>query len=294
MVTLENQFLKALISSQGAELVSLYNKKTNTEYIWQADPSIWEWHAPNLFPVVGECMNGEILVDGKAYPMVRHGFTRHMRHKWIESSENHAKFSLNYNQETLASYPYKFELQILYDLFDDRIRISYKVINKDDKTIYFSLGGHPGFNIPFRAGEAYSDYYLEFDNDEQLEKHSLSKGGMFIGGTEPVPMNGNKLHLTGDLFNNDALVFKQLKSRKITIKSNNHDEFIAVCYPHMEYMGIWAKAGAPYVCIEPWMGCADTENKPMDIKDKEGIEKVEHGHVFETDITIGINTNCLA
>jgi galactose mutarotase-like enzyme len=183
-------------------------------------------------------------------------------------------------------------LQILYDLFDDKIRTSYKVINKDDKTIWFSLGGHPGFNVPFRAGEAYTDYYLEFDKDDKLDKHLLSRRGMFIGGTEPVPMDGNKLHLTKDLFNDDALVFKKLKSRKIILRSRNHDEFIAVCYPHMEYMGIWAKPGAPYVCIEPWMGCGDTENKAVDIKDKEGIEQVEHGHVFETEFTIGINTNC--
>jgi galactose mutarotase-like enzyme len=288
MVTLENKYLKATISSQGAELVSLYNKKNNTEYIWQADPSIWEWHAPNLFPVVGECLNGEILVDGKAYPMVRHGFTRHTKLKWIESSESHAKFSLNYNQDTLAVYPYKFELQVLYDLFDDYIRVSYKVINKDDNTIYFSIGGHPGFNIPFREGESYDDYYLEFESDTQLNKHVISAGGRFTGQTEPVQMDGNKMHLNGELFKNDALVFKRLKSRKINIRSKNHNEYISVSYPHMEFMGIWAKVGAPYVCIEPWMGCADTEGKPVDIKDKEGIEKLEHGHVFETDFTIGI------
>ena len=288
MVTLENKYLKATVSSQGAELVSLYNKKTNTEHIWQADPAIWEWHAPNLFPVVGECVDGQILVDGKAYPMVRHGFTRHTKFKWIESSETHAKFSLNFNQATLDVYPYKFELQILYDLFDDYIRVSYKVINKDDKTIYFSIGGHPGFNIPFHDGEKYNDYYLEFDKDTQLDKHLISAGGRFTGATEPVEMDGNKMHLNGDLFKNDALVFKKIKSRRINIKSKNHNESISVCYPHMEYMGIWAKTGAPYVCIEPWMGCPDTEGKAVAIKDKEGIEKVEHGHVFETDFTIGV------
>ncbi len=125
MITLQNEFLKAEIDPLGAQLTSLYNKLNKVEHLWQADPAIWSFHAPNLFPVVGECHQGEIKVDGRSYPMNRHGFTRTSEFSILDSSDQHAKFSLSHSEETLKSYPYKFAFQVLYDLFDSELRISY-------------------------------------------------------------------------------------------------------------------------------------------------------------------------
>jgi galactose mutarotase-like enzyme len=58
--------------------------------------------------------------------------------------------------------------------------------------------------------------------------------------------------------------------------------------PHFNYLGIWAKPGADFVCIEPWLGCADTEGKPVELKDKEDIQSLKHGHVFEASFYISI------
>lgn len=289
MVTLENEFLKVSVNSEGAELVSVFNKMSKIEHLWQADPKVWGWHAPNLFPVVGKCINDRLLIDGKIFPMEKHGFARTSHFKWVESTDIHAKFILNYNQATLAVYPYKFEFQVLYDLFGDYVQVSYKVINKDENSIYFSLGAHPAFNIPFHSNEAYEDYFIELEKEERLEKHLLSTEGYFTGAFEPVPMDGNKINLHKEIFNQDALVFKKLISRKVCIKSKNHNEYISISFPHMDYLGIWAKPAAPFVCIEPWLGCADTQGKAVDIKYKEAIQELEHGHVFETDFTIGIH-----
>jgi len=289
MVTLENEFLKVSVSSEGAELVSVFNKMSNIEHLWQGDPEIWGWHAPNLFPVVGGCINNQLLVDGKTFSMEKHGFARTSHFKRVESTDIHAKFSLNYSQATLSVYPYKFEFQVLYDLLDDYVRVSYKVINKDENSIYFSLGAHPAFNIPFHSNEVYEDYFIELEKEERLERHLISTDGYFTGTLEPVPMDGNKIYLRKDIFNQDALVFKRLISRKASIKSKNHSKCITISYPHMDYLGIWAKPAAPFVCIEPWLGCADTQGKAVDIKYKEAIQELEHGHVFETDFTIGVH-----
>ncbi|TZF84672.1 aldose 1-epimerase family protein [Pedobacter sp. BS3] len=289
MVTIENELLKVVIRSKGAELSSLINKQTETEHIWYADPQVWPWHAPNLFPVVGGCINNEIRVDGTAYPMQRHGFARHSQFMKIEHTDTHAQFSLPYNPDTLKVYPYKFEFQVLYDLFGNKLRVSYKVINRDDKDIYFSVGAHPAFTVPFYTGEKYADYYLEFNNGESLERYILSPEGFFTGETEPVVLQGNKLPLNAELFANDALVFKNLQSREVSIKSDRHEHSLSVSFPHFNYLGIWAKPGAPFVCIEPWLGCADTVNKATDIGNKEAIQKVEHGHVFETEFYIAVS-----
>jgi len=288
MTIIENDFYKVAIRTQGAELTSFYNKATSVEYLWQADANIWPWHAPNLFPIVGALNNGELLVDGHAYPMERHGFNRQRELLLLESDAQSAKFSLPYCEKTLAIYPYKFDFQVHYDLIDSALRVTYKVINLDKKDIYFSVGGHPGFNVPFNKGEQYEDYYLEFETEEKLHTHLLSPDGVFTGKTELVPMKGNKLFLTRDLFVNDALVFKNLQSRMVTIKSTKHDQSLSVEFPHFNYVGIWAKTGADFVCIEPWLGCADTAGKEVDISQKEDIQKLKVGHVFETAFFISL------
>jgi galactose mutarotase-like enzyme len=288
MVILENEFLKVSVSSEGAELHSIFNKKLNIEHLWQGDPQIWNWHAPNLFPVVGKCINDQLLIDGKAFPMEKHGFARTSHFKRVESTDIHAKFSLNYSQDTLAVYPYKFEFQVLYDLFDNQVRVSYKVINKDETSIYFSVGGHPAFNVPFYPNEKYEDYYIELEKEEQPERSAISNDGFFTGESQPYSIDGRKIHLTKETFTHDAIVFKKMMSRRVSIKSRNHDNNITISYPYMNHLGIWAKPDAPFVCVEPWLGYADTEGRAVDIKQKEAIQEVEHGHVFETDFTISI------
>lgn len=281
MTTIENEHLRVSIRSKGAELTSVYNKANGIEQLWQADESVWPWHAPNLFPIVGMVLNNELLVDGEKYTLPRHGFARNSEFVLIDQSEVHATYSLPNSAETLKVYPYKFDFQIIYTLIENALRVTYKVINLDDRTIYFSVGGHPAFNVPFTAGENYDDYYLEFETEEKLNRYVLSDGGFLTGQTEPVALDGKKLRLTKELFNRDALVFKNIKSKMLVIKSEKHDKTLTVEYPHFDHLGIWAKPGADFVCIEPWLGYTDTESRPNDISQKEAIHSLKHGHTFE-------------
>jgi len=288
MTILENDLLKVSISSQGAQLSSIYNKTTSVEQLWQADAAIWPWHAPNLFPIVGGLINDELLIAGKAYPMKRHGFARLSEFVLLKSDDEQAVFSLPGSEKVHKIYPYNFDFEVMYMLIDNALRITYKVINLDKKTIYFSVGGHPAFNVPFHKGENYEDYYLEFETGEKLTTHLLSAEGFFSGEVRPVPLDGTKLWLTRDMFDKDALVFKNIGTRLVTIKSKNHDESLSVEYPHFNYLGLWAKPGADFVCIEPWLGCADTQGEPKDISKKEDIQKLHAGHVFEAAFFISI------
>jgi len=288
MTTIENDFLKVSIRNKGGEMTSLYNKVSGVEHIWQGDPNIWPWHAPNLFPVVGGLINDELLVDGQTYHMSRHGFARQSEFVLLESDEVHATYSLPNSEKTLQVYPYKFDFQIHYDLIDDALRVTYKVINLDKKDIYFSVGGHPGFNVPFNKDEQYEDYYLEFELDEKLVTHQLSTDGFFNGETQPIPTPKNRLYLTRHLFDKDALVFKDLRSREVCIKSDKHDKSVSIEFPHFNYLGVWAKPGADFLCVEPWLGCADTEGRHVDISQKEDIQQLRPGHVFEAAYFISI------
>lgn len=288
MTIIENDILKASFSSKGAQLTSLYHKPGGIEHMWQANPAVWPWHAPNLFPVVGGLINNQLKVDDRLYDMKRHGFARESEFLLLDSDSKQAHFSLPYNDKTLQVYPYKFDFHVIYDLIDNALRVTYKVINLDHQTIYFSVGGHPAFNVPFNSGESYEDYYLEFETAEPLIASQLSAQGFFNGETNSVSLNGKDLQLTKNLFAHDALVFKNLKSRQVTIKSNKHQHALTVQFPHFNYLGLWAKPGADFICIEPWLGCADTEGQQRDIKEKEDIQHVEYGHVFEVSYYISI------
>jgi len=287
MVVLENEFLKVTLCSKGAELTSLVDKITQTEYIWQADESVWNFHAPNLFPVVGGLNNNTLHVDGTSYPMNRHGFARTSVFRRLESAPDHAKFSLDYNEGTFKVYPYKFEFQVVYHLSERSLKVMYKVINKDEKDVYFSVGAHPAFNVPLVEGEAYEDYYFQFEVEEDLDTHLSSATGLLTGKKEKAFI-GDKLRLTKDMFNNDALIFKDIKSRSVTLTNTAGTKHVKIDFPHFIQLGLWAKPGASFVCIEPWLGYSDYDGDVRDISQKEAIQHVEHGHVFEADFTISV------
>lgn len=285
---LSNDILSVSIRPQGAELTSIFHKPSGTEHLWQGDPAVWGWHAPNLFPVVGGCLNNQIWVDGQAYPMSRHGFTRQSVFALAEQTESMARFVLTDSEETRASYPYRFVFEIVYTLEGATLAVTYRVRNTDDRPVFFSVGAHPAFNVPFGANEDLTDYWLEFAYTEPLQTHLLSPEGYFTGQTEPIEQIDNRIPLTKHLFDKDALVIKSLRSRAVQIRSKNHDRAVTVRFDQFPYLGIWAKPGAPFVCIEPWLGCADSVGEPVPFPQKEAIQQVGVGEVFEATFTVTI------
>ena len=289
MTTIENDQLRVSIRPQGAELTSIFHKPTATEHLWQADPAVWGWHAPNLFPIVGGLQNDQLRVGSTTYPMKRHGFARQSVFVESESSDSHAIFSLRANDDTRAVYPYEFEFQVIYDLTGASLNVTYRVVNEGDTAMYFSVGAHPAFNVPFGPGEAYADFVLEFEQDEPLVTHQLSGAGLFSGETHPVPTTNRQLALTPNLFDQDALVFKNIKSRRVSLKHKDHDDrAVTVSFPDFPHLGIWAKPGAPFVCIEPWLGYADAEGESTAFDRKEAIQHLGPGAVFAATFVIEI------
>jgi galactose mutarotase-like enzyme len=286
MATLENEYVKVSVQNKGAEITSLYSKVNRIEHLWQADAGVWAWHAPNLFPVIGESVNKQLLIDGQTYPIERHGFARHTNFALETSTVSQALFSMEADPKTIAYYPFRFKFLVEYQLAENKLAITYRIKNLDEKVLYFSVGGHPAFNVPFLSGENYHDYYLQFESDDKLDRYLLADNGLFNGQTEAVVLDEKKLYLTKPLFEKDALVFKKINSRKVTLKSRNHPHSVSVEFPAFDYLGIWAKPGADFVCIEPWLGCADTEGKPVDIQSKEAIQNLVPGATFEASFSI--------
>lgn len=286
MHQIENEFLRVRVREYGAELVSLYDKRTGIEHMWQADEKVWGWHAPVLFPVVGRCLNDEILISGTAFSMEKHGFARKSFFKVLERGDTRMVFSLAATDETRQVYPFEFEFLIGYHLKGNTLLCSYEVINSGKVPLPFSLGGHPAFAVPFSEGEKYEDYHLEFELEETSARHFINTDGFFDGNTLPVLSNSRTLPLSSDMFNRDAYIFKDLQSRAVSIRSHLHSRSLTVRYPGFSYLGLWAKENAPYVCIEPWLGCADTAGVKTEFVNKEGVLTLLPGAGFNRSIII--------
>ena len=279
MLSIENEFLKISVQKTGAELCSVLDKSTNQEYMWSGDPLVWGSFAPVLFPIIGCLKDNEFLVDGQSYSIPKHGFIRN--NKELEAkilNEKTIEFRLKYDENTLKNYPYLFEFVLHYVLEGKTIHVEHTIINHhQEKPMYFSLGGHPGFKCPFFEGEKYEDYYIEFEQIENDSTWKVTADGLIDTIAVPCLENTNRLNLHPLIFQNDALIFKNLNSSKATLKTDAHTFGVEISFADFNYLGIWAKPNASFVCIEPWLGISDSVTTSKDFTQKEGIQLLVAG-----------------
>lgn len=273
---ISSKSLSAGINKTGIELCSIKSKATGKEYMWQGNPEIWGSHAPVLFPIVGELKNGEYYFEGKKYSLPRHGLVRYSnKPRLIEQTDTRLKFSIKWDQETLQIYPFKFELEVTFSIVGNTIQITHFITNHDDKVMFYSIGAHPGFNCPFYEDESYEDYFLEFEKPETDSTWMLDSNGLVTGVTKPMLLDTRTLPLHKNLFDKDALIFKNLKSNSVRLVSKKSGPVLSVSFEDFNYLGIWAKPHASFVCIEPWNGVADPSDFDQQLINKEGIQPLE-------------------
>ena len=280
--TISNSKIRADISSNGAELISLKKSKTGKEYIWNGNPEFWAKHSPTLFPIVGTLKNNSYLYNNVEYHLSRHGFARDNNFELIHQTDNEVVFSLKSNEETLKLYPFQYELQIKYTISGNDLLVIYHVFNENDFEMPFSIGGHPAFALD----KNFENYALEFEADETLEFYLL-ENDLLLNQSSKINLDKKTLPLTYSLFENDALVFKKLKSNSILLKENNLP-ILNFRFNDFPNFGIWTKINAPFICLEPWVGYADTISANGNILEKEGIVLLEpkKNTTFTFSITI--------
>jgi galactose mutarotase-like enzyme len=250
--TISNEYVCLTVSDLGAEIQSII--KDGKEYLWNGDEKYWPERSPLLFPYVGRFTDGKYLLKGTEYEMGIHGFARHLPYSLVEKSENTLVFELCDNEDTLKAYPYHFILQVCYELTEDTISITYNVRNLSDERMYFGIGGHPGFALPFDEGLDFSDYYLEFEGKSFPTRVGHTETCFLSGQDESFPLKEDKyLPLVHTMFDDDAIVLKNMAD-KVTLKSDKGNRQVIVSYPDLPYLGLWhaPKTEAPYICIEPW------------------------------------------
>ena len=286
--TLENDVLRIEVEDHGAELRAITEKADGTEYLWNGDPAWWKYSSPVLFPIVGKLAGNKYRFGGREYELPSHGFGRLSDFACTREATDELIFRLDWSEETMRSYPFKFRLEIAYILKLDRVKVMWTVKNLDsDGPMYFSIGAHPALRCPIMEGEDFTDCYLSFNVEEKCERILLDSSGSLSRNRVPV-LDGKELPLDYALFREDALVFDGLHSDEVSIRSRKSAKSVTVRAKGFPFWGFWTpvKGGAPFLCIEPWYGHADYVDLKGELSEKDGIQKLAPKESFDAGYSI--------
>ncbi|MDX9801006.1 MAG: aldose 1-epimerase family protein [Spirochaetia bacterium] len=289
MPTIKTDKIEISAKTKGAELTSI-KSKDGTEYLWQADPAFWPKHSPLLFPIIGSIPDKSYEFEGKTYPLENHGFIWTKEFKLVEEKSDYIRFEITESEETLAIYPFRFTLSVGYRVKGDTLSVEYLVKNSDSKTIYFSIGAHPGFKVPADESDKKEDYDILFKKKETVKRYFLNKDNLLSGESEMFLDKSDWVSVKKELFDKGAIVLKDHKSRSVSLKSRKSGRFVKLDFKGFPCLGIWSPKGdAPFICIEPWYGVMPLAGSSPDITKKEGIIALEKGKVFSSvyNITVG-------
>ncbi|MGT2847012.1 aldose 1-epimerase family protein [Streptococcus massiliensis] len=288
-LTLKNDQVKLEFATFGGALSSIKDAD-GVEYLWQGDATYWSGQAPVLFPICGSLRDNRATIVEKEMIMPRHGLVRKKEFELFKQADDYIIFRIQSDDDMYQQFPFEFELQIRYDLLKKGVRTTYTVKNLDAKTLPFCIGGHPGFNCPLLAGETYEDYYLEFEKDEKLTvPTSYPETGLLnLVERHELPIKGNVLDLSYDLFSQDVLTLDRLKSRSVKLLSRKHRKGLQVDFADFPYLVLWSTANHdPFIALEPWSGLSTDVHATNDFLDKPNVQKVVSGQ--ERKLAFDIN-----
>ena len=286
--TIQNTFLKVSVAEMGAELQSIQNAE-GKEFLWQGTAPYWEQKAINLFPYVGRLTEGTYRMDGSLYKLPIHGFAPWVDFALTEKGEDYMVFTLTDNEELYAQNPRHFVFQICYRLVENTIQITFEVENRDEKVMYFGLGGHPGFRVPLEEGDSFTDYRLRFTPCKP-KRVDFTEKCFITGTTSDFPLAEDQfLPLSHDLFDDDAVVLTDM-SREVTLEKVGGKHSVKVEFPQMPYVGLWhtTKSDAPFVCIEPWCSLPSKQDEIAELEKQENLLSLAPGATYQNNWSITI------
>ncbi|MDY3917812.1 MAG: aldose 1-epimerase family protein [Candidatus Limivivens sp.] len=281
MNQMENETLLVEISDHGAELSRIYRKDTGREVLWNADPAFWNRHAPVLFPFVGASNEGVYHYQGREYPMKQHGFARDLEFELVSAGENQVVHRLESSEKTREQYPFDFCLTITHRLEGNRITVGWKVENRTEGILYFTIGAHPAFNVEKGS-------YLVTEGHEELKFIRINEPGTALPEVYTLKLPGGRLQMPENMFDEGVYIFEDGQLDRVGLAGPDGAPIVTVSCPGFPYVGVWAKPGSSFVCLEPWYGRTDDTGYTGDLSGKTGVQKLEKDGVFEVSYEIVI------
>ncbi len=284
--TIENEYLKVTVTTWGAQVKSVIRKCDNTEHIWQADKSVWGYHAPILFPHTGKLVDGKLEAKGKVYESSQHGFARGMEHIFVEQTDDTVVMELCSCEETLARFPYEFRLVSTFSLEKDTLHHTLTVENLDSEKMPFGIGFHPAFAIPFDDQHVATDYELRFSEMESPVCLNCLPTGLVQDNHYYLGSNITALPIDETLFANDSHCMANLKSATLGIYEKGTGRGVECSIEEFPYTLIWSKPGMPkFVCIEPWHSLPSPQGGSIKWEEKPAAAILAPGEAWATTLS---------
>jgi galactose mutarotase-like enzyme len=285
-VTIAGRGLSVAVHTKGAELASLKDGD-GREWLWQGDAASWPRQAPILFPIVGRAANDVLLIDGKSYPMAQHGFARDSQFTVAPVGKDHCRLTMAANDATRAIYPFDFTLSVDFRIAGTTLTQTIAVHNAGPRPMPASVGFHPGFVWPVPGSRAaQTDHAILFERPESGLVRRIVDGRLSAA-TELVPIDGNRLPATPDLFTKGAIVLDRPVSRSVWF-GVPAEPGVRVDFPAMPDLAFWMVPGAKYLCIEPWQGHHAPEGFAGEMSAMPGMMNIAPGETAERGIAITI------
>jgi len=289
LYTIFNDKIRVSIDTFGAQMQSI-TAADGTEYLWYGDKTFWGSRATNLFPYVGRLTDGRCTYRGESYAMTQHGFAKRMEFIVTEQQEDRIVFCLSENEETKEIYPFNFKFYLIYELEGSTVHITYRTENTNDTTMYFGLGGHPGFRLPLEDGKSFTDYRLTFAQPCHPSRAELSEKYLMSGTETPYPLeNDTTITLRHDLFDRDAIILHHM-DKTVTLSAGEGSKGVTVHMPRMNYLGIWhtPETEAPFVCLEPWVSLPSRDGVVEDLTQQGDLVALDAGETYENKWSITV------
>ena len=242
----------------------------------------WSDRAPNIFPYVARLTNESYTYRGTTYHLPIHGFAPTAIFSVTEESSDSVTFTLESNPVYYEMYPFLFRFSIRYYLEDQTLHVDFIVENRDAKTMYFGIGGHPGINVPLEDGLTFEDYYLEFPNSS-MRRVEFTPACFITGKDDPFKVNNNRYPLHHSMFDDDAIVLKDVGGWT-KLASDKGSRSVTLIAPDLPVYGFWhmPRTDAPYICLEPWSSLPSRQDVVEDLESQPDLISLDPGKTYRT------------
>ncbi len=280
--TIENEQLRLTVTTNGAQVKSVLRKCDGVEHMWQADPSVWGYHAPVLFPHAGSVYGGKLEAKGQVYESKQHGFARLLEHRFVSKTSDTIVLELTDCEETMKSWPYRFRLLSTFRLEGETLHHTLTVENRDDEKMPFGIGYHPAYAIPFDDKHSIEDYELRFSQSES-PMVLQTPNGLVTGECGYVWHNTSAIPVTEHLFDNGSYCLTGLQSQTLGLYEKDSGRAVICDIRNFPYTLIWSKPGKPhFLCIEPWNSLPSPDDGNICWDQKPAAAVLEPGQSWST------------
>ncbi len=284
--TIENEFLKVTLDTHAAQISSVIRKCDGVEHIWQADPAVWGYHGPTMFPYCDSIQGGKITVDGTEYPAPLHGFAQGMERTLVSRGEDFVEMELVDSAETRKFYPFAFRLVSRFTLSGDRVRHILRVENTGDTELPFGIGYHPGFALPFDKNHTADDYEIQFEKPESLLCARCSAGDPVI---DLYPLGGRNIRtlpITREYFKGPSHTLMNLASDYVCIAEKGTGRRVKITVKGFPIPLFWTASGKDirFLCVEAWCAFPERNAADPDFRHRAHTDILAPGAAWETHL----------